>query len=176
MPQIVSRSDIHAEMDRARVEFRVLLQRSTPAVLAAPSDGTRWTNEQLLFHMLFGYLIVRNLLVIAKIVTRLPASTRSGFARMLNMAAGPFHHINYWGSCAGAWIVPAARMGGKFDWVVASLHRRLDGESDSELQRWMPFPTRWDPFFTDRMTVADLYHYATKHFDFHQQQLAMPRP
>ena len=31
------------------------------AELRKPTDGTRWNNEQLLFHMLFGYLLVRNL-------------------------------------------------------------------------------------------------------------------
>jgi hypothetical protein len=52
MPQILSRSDIHAEMDRVGDEFRVLIRRSTTAVLSAWSDGTRGNNEQSLFHAL----------------------------------------------------------------------------------------------------------------------------
>jgi hypothetical protein len=35
------------------------------------------------------------------------------------------------------------------------------------LARSMRFPTSWDPFFTDVMTLADVYHYPTQHFDFH---------
>jgi hypothetical protein len=38
------------------------LAQATPADLARRSTVTKWTNEQLLFHMLFGYLIVRALL------------------------------------------------------------------------------------------------------------------
>lgn len=42
--------------------------------------------------------------------------------------------------------------------------------------RWMPFPTKWDPFFTARMTLGDVYDYPTRHFDFHAGQLSLPRP
>ena len=49
--------DIAAEMERARVDFHHLLDNATSAELRAGTDGTKWTNEQLLFHMLFGYLL-----------------------------------------------------------------------------------------------------------------------
>jgi hypothetical protein len=49
-----SRSAIHAEVEWAGRDFRQLLEQSTPAGLAGRSNGTRWTNRQLLFHMLFG--------------------------------------------------------------------------------------------------------------------------
>ena len=39
----------------------------------------------------------------------------------------------------------------------------------------MHFPTGWDPFFTDRMSLADVYHHGTQHFDFHARQLALSR-
>jgi len=37
----------------------------------------------------------------------------------------------------------------------------------------MHFPTRWDPFFTDVMTLRDVYRYPTQHFDFHRAQLTL---
>ena len=46
---------VRAEMDQARHDFRRLVDDATPADLRRPSDGTRWTNQQLLFHMMFGY-------------------------------------------------------------------------------------------------------------------------
>ena len=57
---------VHDELDRARRDFHELLARADAAALRAPSDGTRWTNRQLLFHMLFGYLIVRALRPLVK--------------------------------------------------------------------------------------------------------------
>ncbi|WP_328731952.1 hypothetical protein OHT20_17830 [Streptomyces caniferus] len=37
----------------------------------------------------------------------------------------------------------------------------------------MHYPVRWDPFFTDFMTLADIYRYPTRHFDFHHRQLTL---
>jgi hypothetical protein len=160
-------------MQRAQETFHALLAQASPADLRRVSRGTRWTNEQLLFHMLFGYLIVRALLVLVKLVSRLPGSVGRGFARLLNSASTPFNAVNYWGSCAAAKVFGHQRMGRTFDQVIASLHRHLDAETDTALARGMRFPTRWDPFFTDVMTLTDVYHYATQHFDFHRRQLTL---
>jgi hypothetical protein len=67
-------------------------------------------------------------------------------------------------------------MGRWMDRVIASLQRRLGRESDADLEVRMHFPTRWDPYFTDVMTVAGVYHYATQHFEFHAQQLTLTLP
>ena len=53
------RAAVAAEMEQARRDFRELLTRADSAGLRRQSDGTRWTNQQLLFHMFFGYLVVR---------------------------------------------------------------------------------------------------------------------
>lgn len=44
------------------------------------SGGTRWTNEQPSFYMVFGYLIVRALLRLVRLVSRLSASVGRRFA------------------------------------------------------------------------------------------------
>ena len=80
------------------------------ADLRRPSEGTRWTNRQLLFHMLFGYLIVRALLVLARVFSLLPDGASTAFAKLLDSAHRPFDLINYLGSCAGARIIPPSRM------------------------------------------------------------------
>jgi hypothetical protein len=40
----------------------------------------------------------------------------------------------------------------------------------------MHYPTTWDPFFADYMTLTDIYHYPTQHFRFHQRQLTLSPP
>jgi len=168
-----SRRLIHHEMQRAQGEFHALLGCASLEDLARATNGTRWTNRELLFHMLFGYLITRNLLVVVKLVARLPKPAQRGFAALLNAGARPFHQVNYWGSRAGARAISVSRMREWFDRVIGSLQRRLDAETEHGLRRHMPFPTRWDPFFTGGMSVADVYHYATQHFDFHREQLTL---
>jgi hypothetical protein len=66
---------IDAGMDRVAADFRGLLEAATPAELHAPTSGTKWTNRQLLFHMLFGFLLVRGLVVMVKGFGRLPESS-----------------------------------------------------------------------------------------------------
>lgn len=173
MAELVTRRAVDEELEEARSAFHRLLQEATHAGLRRASDGTRWNNEQLLFHMLFGYLIARALLVLARLFSRLPAAASKRFAGLLNSLTGPFAVVNYYGSCAGARIIGPRRMGAQFDHVIASLHRRLAGETDAHLRRGMYYPTRWDPFFKDFMTIADIYHYPTQHFGFHRRQLTL---
>ncbi len=163
-------------MEQARQVFRQLLDHATVADLRRASDGTRWTNEQLLFHMLFGYLIVRALLVLAHVFGRLPGPASAGFARLLDACRTPFHLINYAGSCAGARIIPSTRMAARFDRVIAVLQCRLDREPEAALRRGMQYPASWDPFFTGYLTLYDLYRYPARHFGYHRRQLTLPDP
>jgi hypothetical protein len=165
--------EIHGELDRARAEFHAVVTRATPDDLARGSEGTDWTNRQLLFHMLFGYLVTRNLRVIVALVGRAPDRVQRGFARALDAATPVFHKVNYWGSCAGAAFVTPVRADAWLGRVIAALHRRLDEEPEPALRRTMHFPMRWDPYFAERMSLADVYHYATVHFDHHARQLTV---
>jgi hypothetical protein len=175
-PDAPDRAAVRAEMDQARHDFRRLVGDATPADLRRPSDGTRWTNQQLLFHMLFGYLIVRALLVLVRVFGLLPDGASRAFARLLDSVHKPFDLINYLGSRVGARLIPPRRMPGTLDRVTAALQRHLEREPDSALRRGMHYPTTWDPFFAGYMTLADIYHYPTQHFRFHQNQLTLTPP
>ena len=173
---MADREAVCEELRRVRVTFRRLVEGASPADLARASDGTRWTNQQLLFHMLFGYLLMRPLFVLAEVFARLPASASGGFARLLNAGTRPFHWVNYLGSCAGARVLPRQRMAEKMDKITMALEQRLGAETSARLCSGMHYPVRWDPFFKDWMTLADLYHYPTQHFDFHRRQLTLDQP
>ncbi len=68
----MDRSAIAREMEQALVRLHALLAVADAGDLRRRSDGTRWTNEQLLYHMVFGYLIVRTLLPLVRVVSQLP--------------------------------------------------------------------------------------------------------
>jgi hypothetical protein len=169
------RQAIHDELEQARATFRSLVTEASPADLRRATVGTRWTNQQLLFHMLFGYMVVRRLLGLVRAFGRLPDAFSQVFARILDAGTRPFHVVNYLGSCGGGLVFRGPRLVGRFDRTIASLHRRLDRETDAALRRSMHFPVGWDPYFQDRMTLADVYHYGTQHFDFHERQLTLGR-
>jgi hypothetical protein len=168
----VDRDEIAAEMRRAAGDFRFLLDNATSAELRRGSDGTKWTNEQLLFHMLFGYLLVRNLLILVRIFARLPDRYSRAFAALLNAGTRPFHTINYLGSLQGARLLGHARMERIFDRVVAGLVTSMNRRS-AALHRGMHFPVGWDPYFRDYMTLRDVYHYPTQHYGHHRRQLTL---
>ncbi len=170
----INRDALATDLDRARIAFhRLLAEAEREGVWTEPTVGTRWTNEQLLFHMVFGYMVTQRLLVLVRLLGRLPDPVSRVFAGILDAATRPFHVINYYGSCAAALVYNRRRMGAKLDRVIASLQRKLARENDSALRRGMHYPTRWDPFFSDYMTLEDIYRYPGLHFDFHQRQLTL---
>lgn len=126
-----------------------LVAGADDAGLARRSDGTRWTNKQLLFHMLLGYLILRALRRLVLLFGRLPTGVSWSYTRLLNKATRPFDAVNYLGSRLGGNTLSTHRMEVMFDHVITKLHHRLDAESDTDLARGMHYPTRWDPFFAD---------------------------
>ena len=167
--------DLSAEMDRVRADFRDLLDSATVRELRRPTDGTKWTNEQLLFHMVFGYLLVRNLLVLVRGFAQLPDGASRRFAATLDAFTRPFHVINYAGSLGGIRVLGYAGTERLMDRTIGALQASLGRATDEELQRSMHFPTGWDPYFTDVMTVRDVYHYPTQHYDHHRRQLTLDR-
>jgi hypothetical protein len=169
----LDRHHIHDELRQRRETFHAILASSTAGELRRLTNGTRWNNQELLFHMLFGYMVVVVLLRMIKVLGLLPRPTTKPFALLLSAASRPFNAINYWGSHLGALYYNDRRMGAKFDRVTTSLANALDRTRDASLRRGMCFPTRWDPFFKDYMTLADVFHYPTQHFDFHQRQLTL---
>ena len=169
------RQIVHAELERARSTLRSLVANASPADLRQPTDGTRWTNQQILFHMVFGYMIVLGLLPLVRFFGCRPDRYSRVFSAVLNAGTRPFHAVNYLGSFGGAMVFHGPRLTRKCDRVIAALHRQLDRETDATLGRRMHFPVDWDPYFRDSMTLLDVYQYGTLHFDFHARQLTLRR-
>ncbi|WP_395405949.1 DinB family protein (plasmid) [Arthrobacter sp. UC242_113] len=168
-----TKEQIVAGYDRAAAELRGWLADASIADLRRRSNGTRWTNEELLFHMVFGYMVVRSLLPLVRVVSGLPAPVGRAFARALNAGTAPFDAVNYWGSRAASLVYNRDRMRRKLDRTLSALARRLERETPESLSRTMPFPDKWDPFFKPLMRLNDVYAYPTQHFDFHARQLSL---
>jgi DinB superfamily len=165
------RAIILAELVAARETFARLASEMSPADLGRTTRGTRWSNHQLLFHMLVGYLVVWPLLIVVEGFDRMPAAAGRRFAAMLNRSARPFNFVNYWLACLGARGCPPTRIAHIAERVIGAWEHRLRVSTDRTLARTMSFPTRWDPFFNDDMSIGDLYRYPTQHFRFHEKQL-----
>ena len=169
----MDRAEVHNELEHARHTFRDLVGRAAPADMRRHTNGTRWTNRQLLFHMLFGYLVVRTLMPLVHGFGHLPPGWSRRFAATLNAGKRPFHMINYLGSCGAGQVLPMAAMTALMDRTIRTLQRKLASETEASLALTMHFPTSWDPYFQATMSVFDVYHYGTQHFEHHRKQLTL---
>jgi antitoxin (DNA-binding transcriptional repressor) of toxin-antitoxin stability system len=118
---VVDRGAIVADLVACREDLHELLSTATPEWLRARSNGTSWTNEHLLFHMVFGFLIVRRLLPLARPISSMPPRVGRGFASLLNAGRVPFHWVNHAGA-RGCEDTPAWGMA-----VVSGGHHRPVG-------------------------------------------------
>jgi DinB superfamily len=176
MGMAMDRRDIDAELERATADFHRLLESATRAEYHMPTNGTKWTNKQLLFHMLFGFILARALMPLVKGFGRLPPTVSRTFAAILNAGTRPFHVINYLSALPGGTVLSTRAMGRLMDGTIMHLRGRLARESEHTFGLTMHFPVGWDPYFRDVMTVADVYHYPIQHYDHHRRQLTTRRP
>ena len=136
----MDRNEIVEELRRVQADFHQLVSTTTPEGLRRRSNGTRWSNRQLLYHMVFGYVIVRTLLPLVHALGRLGRSRR--FAATLNTGHRPFHLINYLGSCAGGQLLTTRAQAALLDRNIDVLQRKLAAETDESLALSMHFPDR----------------------------------
>lgn len=170
-----NRDQVYRELVEAPATYRTLVSAATRETLRRRTNGTRWTNREMLFHMLLGYLVARTLLPLVRVMSRLPAGAGRGFAATLNAGARPFHVVNYLGSAISGHLWSLRMMMRVFDRTCRGMARSLRRATDENLSRSMPFPKRWDPYFTEHMTLLDVYHYPLQHFEFHRRQLTIDR-
>ncbi len=64
------------------------------------------------------------------------------------------------------------RIGELYDRVNAMLLRKVASIRDEEWEHGMYYPTRWDPNFSEFMTLEKLFHYPVAHFNFHLNQIS----
>jgi hypothetical protein len=100
--RIADGASLASELERARGDFHSVLTIVGDDEWTKPTEGTRWTNEQLLFHMMFGYMVVQRLLILVRVLSHLPDWVSRWFARVLNAASRPFDAINFYGTNAAA--------------------------------------------------------------------------
>ena len=131
----LDRYAVVADLAACRHDLGRLLAGASLDRLRARSDGTAWSNEQLLFHMVFGFLVVRRLLPLVRLMSVLPAGVGRAFARLLDAGRVPFHWVNYAGACGGALVFNYARMGWLCDRTINHLIASLEAEPERRLTR-----------------------------------------
>ena len=163
---------LRAEYETTRAVFHALLDSLLEDDLRRQSRNPGWTNGEILAHMTFGFIVLMALLPMARLWGHLPGWTSKRFAGLLNALTVPFNLVNALGARLQARVFTYQRIGAAYDRVHFSLMKQIHSIQEEEWERGMHYPTRWDPNFSDFMTIEKLFHYPVVHFNFHREQIA----
>jgi hypothetical protein len=168
------RAQLRADLASAREEFHAMASAVSISGWRSPSRNPGWTNGQVLFHVLLGFILVLPLARLLVLFGRLPGVTGRAFAATLNVLTPVFHRINAVGPRAAVRVLGMKGVLRTFDRTHLAIMRRLDSIRDHEWELVMPYPTRWDSRFRPDMRLEDLFAYPVAHLRHHRTQLRSP--
>ena len=154
-------------------DFARIIEGADPAELDAPTRGTRWTNRQLLFHLVLGQNIALSAIPLLGVFSRLPPSFSGAWSRLLEAVAGPYNWVNWAGSAAAGRIMSLGAMRRMMDRTTRILVSWYDQADKDSLSRGMRMPVSWDPYFAPWMSRRDVLEWAPKHYRHHRRQLTL---
>ena len=166
------KEEIRARLETTRVRFYRLLESLSEQDFKKQSLNPGWTNGEILAHMTFGFMVINVLLPMARLWGRLPKGSSKWFAWLLNAFTGVFNWFNMLGARGQAKVFTYRRIGKIYDRVYFSLLKKINSIQDDEWEHGMYYPTKWDPNFSEFMTLEKLFRYPIIHFNFHLEQIA----
>lgn len=81
-----TRERVRTELELAHRRFHALLDLFSEAEWVAPSRNPAWTNGQLIYHMLFAFVLIPALFWMIKFWSSLPACYSRRFAQIRQAA------------------------------------------------------------------------------------------
>ena len=164
---------VRADVAWAARDYVAILKAALPDELDLPTDGTAWTNRQLLFHMLLGQRVTRMVIVVMGAFSRLPPGASRAWAAGMAAVTPLYHRLNWLGGVVGGRLFTVAGMGRQMEAVTAKILHFYDQASPGELRRGMTIPPSWDPYFSTWMDRAELMTWAPMHYRHHRGQLTL---
>jgi len=166
---------IRSELESSRSSFHALVASLSEEDLRRKSLNPGWTNGEILFHMLLGFMIVPPLVPLIRIFGRLPDRYSLWFARMLDSGTGIFNWFNALGARGGAKVFTTVGLRARYDRVLEKILRLLQNVRDDEWKIGMHYPTKWDASFSEYITFEKLFLFPTIHYRFHLGQVSRER-
>lgn len=157
--QVDLRENIRRELEETRHEFHQLLAEIAEKDLDRPSLNPAWTIREVLYHM---SLAPRNLPSDVRLIRKLKWVPK--------IPAGPFNRMNDFMTRRGARGLDKITLGKKYDQAHASTLQVLESVKNDEWQLGADYPD-WDPMLSGHVTLEHLFHYISKHFNAHAQDI-----
>ena len=164
---------VRADLLWIAADFGSIVQNALPAELDHPTTGTRWTNRQLLFHMVLGQNIALSAIPLLGLFSRLPPAASRNWSRLLDSCAGPYNWVNWAGSAAAGQVLKPQGMARMMTRTTRTIVTWYDRADEQALLRGMTMPASWDPYFTPWMDRRDIFRWAPQHYLHHRAQLTL---
>lgn len=171
MLNVNSKNKTNQDYEYARKEFHKLINSLSSGDLRKRSHNPGWTNGEILFHILLGFIVVHLLFPLVMLFGKLPKSWSKIFSGILNASTPVFNVLNAIGARIGGRLLSKKSLEEKFDWVISKILNKLNKLESQEFDRGMYFPDKWDDLFKEFMTIRELFSYPIKHFKFHLKQI-----
>jgi hypothetical protein len=169
-----SKSEMIVEkLESTRLQFIIIAENISEEELRRISKNIGWTNNEILAHILFGFIITNVLLPGVIIFGNLPKLITKPFAMLLNAFTKPFNYINKFGARAQGKVFIGKRLVYLIDKTIKSLENRVMHISNEDWQKGMYYPNKWDFNLDEFMTLEKLVNYPITHFEFHKSQLLL---
>jgi hypothetical protein len=166
------RESIRTELEATRLAFHALLDSLPDEELGRQSLNAGWTNAEVLFHIVLAFILLEPLVPMARIYGRLPPRYSRPQAWLLDAITGPFNWINALGARLGGRVLTRPQIRARYDHFHRRALKMIETIRDDEWQRGMFYPARWDPLFSDFMTLEQVFRFPEAHFRFHAGQIA----
>src|SRR6266496_4682471 len=167
-----TRRAIRISFDQAHSEFHQLVNSLSENDLNRQSKNEGWTNGEILFHIMFAFILILTLGPMIRFWSRLPKRYSKVFANILNFSTVTFNWINGFAPRMGNKVFTRSRYGKIFDKVYAHLIELLSSIKDNEWNSGMYYPDKWEPLFDEFMTLEKLFYYPIRHLEFHVGQIS----
>jgi hypothetical protein len=169
-----SKSEMVVEkLETTRIQFIEIAENISEEELKRISKNIGWTNNEILAHILFGFIITNVLLPGVIIFGNLPKVLTQPFAMLLNSLTKPFNFINKLGARAQGKVFTEKRLVYLIDKTIKSIENRVKHIKNEDWQKGMYYPNKWDSNFDEFMTLEKLMNYPKNHFEFHKTQLLL---
>lgn len=164
--------NISADLREVGRQFHALLDSLSQEDWDKSSRNPAWTNGQLVYHMLFAFMLIPALFWLIGFWSRLPRWASRAFAALLDLSTPIFNRVNALGPRGQERVFGRPRASRILDRRLASIQRRADSLPPDRWHTGMHYPRRWDSTFGDFMTFEDLFAYPGAHFRKHLGQLS----
>ncbi len=164
---------ILTELAEAKKAFHLMLDSMNEDDFQRKSLNPGWTNGEIMVHITFGFIVLNVLLPMARLWGRLPRGSSKWFADLLNWFTRPFNWVNGLGARFQGKVFTYPRVGKIFDQYHAGLVKKAGSIQADEWGHGMYYPAKWDPNFSEFMTLEKLFQYVVAHSSFHLTQISL---